>query len=66
MRVVSFGFRNFQLPIPVDDLIAPEGMPVMDYRESIAINPPQTVAAMNEALGKYMDWDVYYHGANDA
>jgi hypothetical protein len=66
MRVVSLGFRNFQLPIPVDGLIAPEDMPVMDYQEIIAINLSQTAAAMNEALGKYMDWDVYYHGANDA
>ena len=22
--------------------------------------------AMNEALGKYMDWNMYHHGANDA
>jgi len=32
----------------------------------MAINLSQTAAAVNEVLSKYMDWDVYCHGANEA
>jgi hypothetical protein len=27
----------------------------------VAINLSHVAAAVNEALGKYMGWDVYYH-----
>jgi L-fucose isomerase-like protein len=31
------------------------------YEHHVAINLSQTAAAVNEALSKYMGWDVYYH-----
>ncbi|MBN1992484.1 MAG: L-fucose/L-arabinose isomerase family protein [Anaerolineae bacterium] len=31
------------------------------YEHHTAINLSQTAAAVNEALGKYLGWDVYYH-----
>jgi L-fucose isomerase-like protein len=31
------------------------------YEHHVAINRSQVAAAVNEALGKYMGWDVYYH-----
>jgi len=34
------------------------------YEHHVAINPSQTAAALNEALGKYMGWDVYFHRDN--
>ncbi len=36
------------------------------FEHHVAINLSQTASALNEALGKYLGWDVYYHGANDA
>ncbi len=35
------------------------------FEHHVAINLSQTASALNEALGKYLDWDIYYHGAND-
>lgn len=32
------------------------------FEHHVAINLSQTAAAVNEALGKYLGWDVYYHG----
>lgn len=31
------------------------------YEHHVAVNRSQVAAAVNEALGKYMGWDVYYH-----
>ena len=31
------------------------------YEHHVAINLSQSAAAVNEALSKYMGWDVYYH-----
>jgi L-fucose isomerase-like protein len=31
------------------------------FEHHVAINLSQTATAVNEALGKYMGWDVYYH-----
>ena len=31
------------------------------FEHHVAINLSQVAAAVNEALGKYMGWDVYYH-----
>jgi L-fucose isomerase-like protein len=31
------------------------------YEHHVAINPSQIAPALNEALSKYMGWDVYYH-----
>ncbi len=31
------------------------------YEHHVAINPSQIAPALNEALSKYMEWDVYYH-----
>lgn len=31
------------------------------FEHHVAINPSQTAAAVHEALGKYMGWDVYFH-----
>jgi L-fucose isomerase-like protein len=31
------------------------------FEHHVAINPSQTASALNEALGKYMGWDVYRH-----
>jgi len=36
------------------------------FEHHVAINLSQTASALNEALGKYLGWDVYYHGANEA
>ncbi len=36
------------------------------YEHHVAINQSQVAAAVSEALGKYMGWDVYYHGADGA
>jgi L-fucose isomerase-like protein len=33
------------------------------FEHHVAVNLSQCAKAVNEALGKYMDWDVYYHGA---
>jgi len=35
------------------------------FKRQAAINLSQMAAAMKEALGKYMDWDAYYHEANN-
>jgi L-fucose isomerase-like protein len=34
------------------------------FEHHVAINLSQVALAVNEALGKYMGWDVYHHGAN--
>jgi L-fucose isomerase-like protein len=34
------------------------------FEHHVAINLSQTASALDEALGKYLDWDVYYHGAD--
>jgi L-fucose isomerase-like protein len=34
------------------------------FEHHVAVNLSQCAAAVNEALTKYMDWDVYYHGGN--
>ncbi len=31
------------------------------FEHHVAINLSQTAAALNEALGKYLEWDVYWH-----
>ena len=31
------------------------------FAHHTAVNLSQTAAAVHEALGKYLDWDVYYH-----
>ena len=31
------------------------------YEHHVAVNRSQTAAAVNEALSKYLGWDVYYH-----
>ena len=33
------------------------------YEHHVAINLSQVAPAVNEALTKYMGWDVYYHNA---
>ena len=33
------------------------------YEHHVAVNLSQCASAVNEALSKYMGWDVYYHGA---
>ena len=33
------------------------------YEHHVAVNLSQCAAAVNEALSKYMGWDVYYHSA---
>jgi L-fucose isomerase-like protein len=33
------------------------------YEHHVAVNLSQTADALNEALGKYLGWDIYYHGA---
>jgi L-fucose isomerase-like protein len=35
------------------------------FEHHVAINLSQTASAVNEALGKYMGWDVYYHDEGD-
>jgi L-fucose isomerase-like protein len=34
------------------------------FEHHVAINLSQTASAVNEALSKYMGWDVYYHRGN--
>ncbi len=36
------------------------------FEHHVAVNRSQVAAAVSEALGKYMGWDVYYHGADSA
>lgn len=36
------------------------------FEHHVAINLSQTAVALNEALGKYLGWDVYCHRANGA
>ncbi len=36
------------------------------FEHHVAVNLSQTAAAVNEALGKYLGWDIYYHGQGDA
>jgi L-fucose isomerase-like protein len=36
------------------------------FEHHVAINPSQTAPAIYEALDKYLEWDVYYHGADGA
>jgi L-fucose isomerase-like protein len=36
------------------------------FEHHVAVNLSQTASAVHEALGKYMGWDVYYHGADEA
>jgi len=35
------------------------------FEHHVAINLSQTASAVNEALGKYLGWNVYYHRGND-
>jgi L-fucose isomerase-like protein len=35
------------------------------FEHHVAINLSQTASAVNEALGKYMGWEVYYHGVSE-
>ena len=35
------------------------------FEHHVAINLSRTASALNEALGNYLGWEVYYHGAND-
>jgi L-fucose isomerase-like protein len=34
------------------------------YEHHVAVNRSQVAAAVNEALSKYLGWDVYYHKGN--
>lgn len=36
------------------------------FEHHVAVNPSQTASALNEAFVKYLEWDVYYHGADEA
>jgi len=36
------------------------------YEHHVALNQSQVAAAVSEALGKYMGWEVYYHRADSA
>ena len=36
------------------------------FEHHVAVNQSQVAAAVNEALSKYLRWDVYYHGGNGA
>jgi len=36
------------------------------FEHHVAVNRSQVAAAVSEALGKYLGWDVYYHGADSA
>ncbi|MFB0535482.1 MAG: L-fucose/L-arabinose isomerase family protein [Anaerolineae bacterium] len=36
------------------------------FEHHVAVNRSQSAAAVSEALGKYMGWEVYYHGADSA
>jgi len=33
------------------------------FEHHVAINRSQVASAVNEALSKYMGWEVYHHGA---
>jgi L-fucose isomerase-like protein len=35
------------------------------FEHHTAVNLSKTASAVNEALGKYLGWDVYYHSPND-
>jgi L-fucose isomerase-like protein len=35
------------------------------FEHHVAINLSQTATALNEALGKYLGWEIYYHRANE-
>jgi len=39
---------------------------VNGFEHHVALNLSQTASAVYEALSKYMGWDVYFHGANNA
>jgi len=32
------------------------------FEHHVAVNPARVAAGVKEALGKYLGWDVYYHG----
>jgi L-fucose isomerase-like protein len=34
------------------------------FEHHVAINLSETAAALNEALARYMGWDVYFHAEN--
>jgi hypothetical protein len=34
------------------------------FEHHVAVNQSQVAAAVNEALNKYLGWDVYYHKGN--
>ncbi len=34
------------------------------FEHHVAVNPSRTASAVNEALSKYMGWDVYFHEAD--
>jgi L-fucose isomerase-like protein len=36
------------------------------FEHHVAVNRTQSAAAVSEALGKYMGWEVYHHGAGSA
>jgi L-fucose isomerase-like protein len=36
------------------------------FEHHVALSRSQVATAVSEALGKYMGWDVYYHGADSA
>ncbi len=36
------------------------------FEHHVAVNRSQSAAAVSEALGKYVGWEVYYHGADSA
>jgi len=36
------------------------------FEHHVAMNMSQSAAALDEALSKYMGWDVYHHGADSA
>jgi L-fucose isomerase-like protein len=36
------------------------------FEHHVAVNQSQVAAAVNEALSKYLGWDVYYHKGNGA
>jgi L-fucose isomerase-like protein len=36
------------------------------FEHHVAVNRSQVAAAVNEALSKYLGWDVYYHRGNGA
>jgi L-fucose isomerase-like protein len=38
----------------------------MGFEHHVAINPSETAAVVEEALGKYLGWEVYNHGCNSS